>query len=753
MQKIIIVESPSKSKTIESYLGSDYKVIASIGHIRDLQTSGKDGLGIDVENNFTPSYRIIKGKEKLVEQIKKTCKGKEVLLATDPDREGEAISYHLAYVLGLDLKDLNRIEFHEVTKPAVLEAINNPRKIDMNLVSSQETRRMLDRIIGFKVSKLLQSKIKSQSAGRVQSVALKLIVDLEKEIKSFTPEAFYEAIAHFSDFDLNLNIEGTLKDKNEALKILDSLKSEFIVSNIESKVVKRESKPPYTTSTLQQDASNKLNFQSTRTMRVAQALYEGKEVSGEHVGLITYMRTDSTHLSNLFVSEAYNYIISNYGEEYKGFRKEKKQMLSQDAHEAIRPTSIYRTPASVKDYLSQDEYRLYSLIYKRTLASLMSASKFRQTKVIFNNNNTLWSINGRVLEFDGYTKAYGLEEDDLNVIIPDFKVGDTYNSKDVELIEKFTKPKARYTEATLIKDMEKLGIGRPSTYAQTMSTLKERKYIELDKKSLVPTEQGILTTKTLDEYFSSIFNVTYTANMEADLDKIAKGEEKEIDEMKSFYSKFEPVFENAKATMDKIYPKPTDLICPVCSNPLVIRKGRYGEFIACSTYPKCKYVKPQETTADTSVNEVVTITNSKLGEVKFVKKLAKRGANAGNYFYVSNSPKLLYNDLPTSNECPNCKSIMLQNKDGELYCSNKCLEEEDNKITCPTCNSGYLIIRVAGRGKNKGSIFYGCSNFPKCKAIYTKSGNKCDICGADKIKSNDKEICSNKDCISNKQVI
>ncbi len=753
MQKIIIVESPSKSKTIESYLGSDYKVIASIGHIRDLATSGKDGLGIDVSNNFTPSYKIIKGKEKLVEQIKKTCKGKEVLLATDPDREGEAISYHLAYVLGLDLDGLNRIEFHEVTKPAVLEAINNPRKIDMNLVSSQETRRMLDRIIGFKVSKLLQSKIKSQSAGRVQSVALKLIVDLENEINSFTPKAFYEAIAHFDNFDLNLIIEGTLDDKNEAKKILDSLNEEFRVSNIESKIIKRESKPPYTTSTLQQDASNKLNFQSSRTMRVAQALYEGKEVSGEHVGLITYMRTDSTHLSNIFVGEAYNYIISNFGDEYKGIRKEKKQMLSQDAHEAIRPTSIYRTPSSVKDYLSQDEYRLYSLIYKRTLASLMSASKFRQTKVIFDNNNTSWSIGGRVLEFDGYTKAYGLEEDDLNVIIPDFKVGDTYKPLNVELIEKYTKPKSRYTEATLIKDMEKLGIGRPSTYAQTMSTLKERKYIDIEKKSLIPTEQGILTTKTLDQHFDSIFNVAYTANMEEDLDKIAKGEEKEINEMNSFYSKFEPVFENAKASMDKIYPKPTDLICPVCSNPLVIRKGKYGEFIACSTYPKCKYVKPQDSSDDEAVNEVITINNSSLGTVKFVKKLAKRGANAGNYFYVSNTPKLIYNDLPTSNECPNCKSIMLQNKDMELYCANKCQTKEEAKITCPTCNKGYLIKRVAGRGKNRGSIFFGCSNFPKCKAIYTISGNKCSLCGNDMIKSNDKEICSNSDCTSNKQVI
>jgi len=754
MQKVIIVESPSKSKTIESYVGKDYKVIASIGHIRDLATSGKDGLGIDIENNFTPSYRIIKGKEKLVDGIKKTCKGKEVYLATDPDREGEAISYHLATVLNLDPKDVNRIEFHEVTKPAVLEAINNPRNIDMNLVNSQETRRMLDRIIGFKVSKLLQSRIKSQSAGRVQSVALKLIVDLEDEINAFKPEAFYELKAHFKDFDLDYVCEDTIKDKMVAEGILNSLGDDFKVSDITSKSVKRESKPPYTTSTMQQDASIKLGFQSSRTMRVAQALYEGKEINGEHMGLITYMRTDSTHLSNVFVSEAYSFIISKYGEAYKGFRKEKKQMLSQDAHEAIRPTSINRTPEMMKQYLTQDEYRLYSLIYKRTLASLMAASRFKQTKVLFDNNNTSWQINGRVLEFDGYTKAYGLEEDDLNVILPDFKLNDIYKSENNELIEKFTKPKPRYTEASLIKDMEKLGIGRPSTYAQTMTTLKERKYIEVEKKSLIPTEQGILTTKTLDKYFSSIFNVKYTANMELDLDKIAKGLEDENDEMNKFYNAFEPVFEDAKASMDKIYPKPTGEKCPVCGNELVIRKGKFGEFIACSTYPKCKYVKPQDNgDNEAPVNEVITINNTKLGEVKFVKKLAKRGANAGNYFYASVKPKLIYNDLPTSEECPNCGGIMLKDKDGLLYCANKCNQEnkDEVKIKCPTCGKGYLIKRVAARGKNKGSYFYGCSNFPKCRAIYTHIDELCSECQSEMVKSGDIKVCTNPNCTTHKQ--
>ncbi len=752
MQKVIIVESPSKSKTIETYVGSDYKVIASIGHIRDLATSGKDGLGINIENNFTPSYRIIKGKEKLVDSIKKTCKDKEVLLATDPDREGEAISYHLAEVLGLDLTKCNRIEFHEVTKPAVLEAIENPRSIDMNLVSSQETRRMLDRIIGFKVSKLLQSRIKSQSAGRVQSVALKLIVDLEDEISKFVSEAYYELKAHFNDFSLDLVSEDVIKNKSEALNIKSSLDDLFVVCDIQNKKVKRESKPPYTTSTLQQDAYNKLGFQSSRTMRIAQSLYEGKELNGEHVGLITYMRTDSTHLSKLFVDDASKFILDTYGKDYLGHAKEKKQLLSQDAHEAIRITSVYRTPDKVRPYISDDEYKLYSLIYKRSLASLMMASVFNQTKVIFKNNNTKWQISGRVLEFDGYTKAYGLEEEDLNILMPKFNLGDEFKASDVEILEKFTKPKARYTEASLVKDMERLGIGRPSTYAQTISTLKDREYVSVSKKSLVPTEQGILTTNILDKYFSSIFNVEYTANMELDLDKIAKGEEKELDELQKFYNDFEPIFEDAKKNMDKIYPKPTDLTCPQCGNPLVIRKGKYGEFIACSTYPTCKYVKPSDDKKD-SEDEIITITNSKLGEVKFVKKLCQRGRNKGNYFYASNEPKLIYNDLPTSEECPKCHGIMLKDSNGNLYCADKCdVSKEDNKtILCPTCKKGYLVKRQASRGKYKGSYFFGCSNLPRCKAIYQILDEKCPSCGESMISFGDIKICPNKECETNKQ--
>ncbi len=829
MNKVIIVESPSKSKTIESYLDKSYKVLSSVGHIRDLQTSGKDGLGIDIENGFVPKYRIIKGKDKLVEELKKSCKGKQVFLATDPDREGEAISFHLATVLGLDFDSLNRIEFHEITKPAVLQAFDNPRKIDMNLVHSQEARRMLDRIIGFKVSKLLQSRIKSQSAGRVQSVALKLIVDLEKEINEFVPEAYYDFVAHFNGFDLKLeshnNIKDSFKDKNEAIEFKNNLNNDFIVDSIEQKQIKRESKPPFTTSTMAQDASNKLGFNSSKTMRIAQALYEGLSIKGEHMGLITYMRTDSTHLSDVFVNEAYKYIEEHYGKDYKGFRKEKKQMLAQDAHEAIRPTSIYNTPESVKPYLSNDEYKLYNLIYIRAISSLMAGSKYNQTKVLFNNVDSVWSISGLKMEFDGYVKVYGLDEDEANIIIPKFNKGEKYTASDIEFKELFTKPKSRYTEATLIKDMEKQGIGRPSTYAQTMTTLKDRGYIKEEKKKLIPTEQGILTTNTLDEYFSKIINVEYTANMESELDKIAKGTVDATDELERFYNDFMPLFEEASDKMNKIYPKPTGKMCPECGGELVIRKGKYGEFTACSNYPKCKYVMQEEVADEDKVmcpncgdgyfikreirsgssrgrtfyscsnynsktNSCNTIFNDKpinktcpkCGSIMLVdnngveycskrcdevddyepilcpkcgkghlqKRLAQRGKNKGNYFYACDNRGcgVIYNDTPTTELCPKCSSIMLKDKDGNLYCSNSCDEAKDevNNIKCPNCETGYLIKRQASRGRNKGGYFYGCSNYPKCKTIYNETDELCPKCSSKMIKNGESTICTNPDC-------
>ncbi len=731
MEKVIIVESPSKSKTISSYLGNGFTVLSSKGHICDLATTGKDGLGIDVDNGFIPTYKVMKEKEALVNSLIKQCKGKEVYLATDPDREGEAIAFHLARALGLSLNALNRVEFHEITRTAVVDALKNPHPIDTRMVESQEARRMIDRILGFKLSKLLQRKIGSKSAGRVQSVALLLIVKLEKEIQGFIPMAYYEMEALVNTFKLKLSHinDEHIDSKNRITnrKILEDLESRllsFTVSNISNKQVKKNSYPTYTTSTMQQDAANKLSFNPTRTMRIAQGLYEGKSIGSETVGLITYMRTDSTRLADSFVKEANDYILNNFGNKYLGYAKIKGQKNMQDAHEGIRPTSIYRTPDSIKQYLTDDEYKLYNLIYKRTLASLMSNAVFNSTKVEFTNTDSLWSLNGQQLVFDGYLKVYDKSEEDLNTLLPDFKLGDSFNANEINILDKETQPKSRYTEASLIKDMEEKGIGRPSTYAQTIQTLKEREYIKVEKKSLIPTEQGILTTDKLQQYFESLINVEYTANMETSLDEIAKGEKNKLDELYSFYNEFVPLLTNATKEMTAIYPIMTDEICPECGKPLVIRLGKYGEFTACSNYPYCTYIKKDEAEAVENSDTGIICPVCKKGHI--VKRVASKGKSKGKAFYAcSNYPKCknIYNDEPVMEYCPDCKSIMLKDENGNLYCSNKCNEKEKEEanneliVNCPECGKGHLIKRVASKGKNKGNIFFGCSNYPKCKKI------------------------------------
>jgi len=681
MENVIIVESPSKSHTISSYLGDDFTVVASVGHIRDLATSGKDGLGIDIENNFKPTYRIIRGKEKLVKELKDICKGKKVYLATDPDREGEAISYHLKEVLKLKDDDYSRIEFHEITKESVLSSFEHQRKVDMNLVDSQETRRMIDRIIGFRLSKLLQSRIKSKSAGRVQSVALKLIVDLEKEIKAFVSTPYYELHADREDLSLDfVSYKGnkeTIVEKKIAEEILASLSEKFNVTDVQNKEVERLSKPAYTTSTLQQDAANKLDFTAQRTMSIAQGLYEGKNVGDTTTGLITYMRTDSTRLADEFVKSAKAYIIKEYGKEYVGFMHTKSQKLAQDAHEAIRVTNINRTPNSIKKYLTPDEFKLYQLIYTRTICSLMSKARDNRLTITFANNETIWKVNYTTNIFEGYLIADVYSKKDKNKPLPSLNVGDSLTGFEVSIKELFTKPKSRYTEATLIKDMEDLGIGRPSTYAQTLTTLKERDYIKVEQKKLVPTEQGEITSETLDKYFPDIINVKYTATMENNLDLIANGEVNELDELNEFYNSFEPVFEKAKETMEKIQPKLLDELCPVCGSPLCERKSRYNKiFIGCSNYPKCTYIKPDDQQEDTG------ITCPKCGKGTFIKRVATRGKAKGQIFYAcSNYPKCknIVNDMPTNELCPKCNSMMLKDKDGNLYCSNHCEEEHNGK--------------------------------------------------------------------------
>ena len=668
-KNLVIVESPSKSKTIEKYLGKDYTVLSSKGHVRDLSTKGQYGLGVDVEDNFKPDYVTIKGKKKDVDLLKKEVKASDhVYLATDPDREGEAISWHLYDVLGLTDKNYDRVVFNEITKPAILEAFKTPRKIDNNLVNSQETRRILDRIIGFRLSKLIRSKTDGSSAGRVQSVAVKLIVDKEREIEAFNTEEYYTITADFNDFSADLfqfnhkDIE--IKSEVDANKILDSLSNSFKIENIENKEKNKKSKFPYTTSTLQQDASNKLGMSAKKTMSVAQKLYEGIELSDETVGLITYMRTDSVRFSDVFIGETYNYIENTYGKQYIGYvKKSNKTENVQDAHEAIRPTSIKRTPLSVKTFLSNDEYKLYKLIYFRALASLMSDAKTLNTAITLDNNNYQFKATGQIITFDGYLKVYSEFEDTKNTKLPDLSQNkiSTLISNNIEKEQHFTQPPARYTEAKLIKEMEELGIGRPSTYAKIVDTIRTRGYVNIVDKKFIPTEIGFEITDKLQECFSHLINVEYTAKMEDDLDKIADGNIVWYNVLKEFYNEFEPSVKEAFDKMPKKEAEKTGEDCPECGSPLVIRKGKYGSFTACSNFPKCKYIKQEQ-------REITEVCNCPNCDGKIVEKKSKRG----KIFYgCNNYPKCktAYWDKPTGNLCPECKNMLTEKKD-KIKCSN-----------------------------------------------------------------------------------
>ena len=674
---LVIVESPSKSKTIEKYLGKGYKVVSSKGHIRDLATTGKYGLGVDVDNNFEANYILIPNKKKVVTDLKKDVKeADKIYLATDPDREGEAISWHLKETLGIKDKDYERVLFHEITKDKVLEAFKSPRKIDYDLVYSQETRRKLDRIIGFRLSKLMQSKTGGTSAGRVQSVALKLIVDREREIEAFIPEEYWTITSIFDkeDFEAELfeynhkKIE--IRNEDEANKILDSLSKNYILESKESKIKNKKGKPPFITSTLQQEASTKLGFPAKKTMSLAQKLYEGIDLGNETVGLITYMRTDSIRLSDEFIGSGYHYIEENYGKEYIGSIKvSKKKDNVQDAHEAIRPTSVLRTPDKVKQYLTSDEYKLYRFIYYRALASIMADAKVNQTTVVFDNNNYQFKTTGQVLVFDGYLKVYADYESSEDKILPDFDK-ETYETTNVEKKQHFTNPPARYTEAKLIAEMEKLGIGRPSTYATIISNIRDRGYVDLIEKKFVPTTVGVEVTDKLQEFFSDIINVEYTSNMESDLDFIASHEKDSINVLTEFYKKFEPIVQKAFGEMEKAKPQETGEVCPECGSPLVIRKGRYGEFTACSNYPECKYVKKEEKV----VVEVIDCPKCKVG------KIVERKTKKGKLFYgCNNYPKCKFAlwDKPIDDTCPDCGEVLVE-KGKKIKCSStECSYERD----------------------------------------------------------------------------
>lgn len=669
MKNIIIVESPAKCKTISKYLGGDYTVVSSKGHIRDLATSGKYGLGIDIENDFKPNYEIIKGKKKDVKYLKDLIeKADHIYLATDPDREGETISWHLYDELKVPDEKYDRIVFNEITKDVVLKALKNPRRIDMNLVHSGEARRFLDRIIGFRLSKVMQSKTAGKSAGRVQSVALKLIVDREREILAFIPKEYWTIEADFKDFKANLE---TYKEKDieipnekEADKILDSLTNTFTIKKVEEKEKKRSAKEVFKTSTLQQACSNKLGFAASKTMKIAQKLYEGIELDDGFHGLITYMRTDSVRLSDEFTSASFAYINSKYGKDYVGYvKKGKKTENVQDAHEGIRPTNINYEPDKIKKYLAPDEYKLYRIIYYRALASLMADAKFNSTTVLLDNNDYGFKATGSVLTFDGYLKVYGDYEDQEDTILPDFKnyKSGIILSDTITKTQHFTKPPARFTESSLIKELESLGIGRPSTYATIISTIKDRGYVTLEDKKFVPTEVGFETTDKLQEFFSSIVNVKYTANMEKDLDEIAEGNEDYKKMLKEFYDNFAPLVDNAFKNMEKKKPEETGEKCPECGSPLVIRKGKYGQFTACSNYPTCKYIKKENKQTE---KEIVCKCPKCEGNI-IVRKTKK-----GKEFYgCDNFPKCKYASWykPTGDKCPKCNDLLVI-KNGEVIC-------------------------------------------------------------------------------------
>ncbi len=641
MKKLVIVESPSKSKTIEKYLGTDYEVVSSIGHIRDLSTRGKGGLGVDVEKDFKATYTINKEKTDVVKQLKqKAKKSDEVYLATDPDREGEAISWHLADELGLDILKTNRVVFNEITKNAVLEAFHHPRQIDMDLVRSQETRRILDRIIGFKLSKLLYNKIKSKSAGRVQSVALKLIVQREKEIAAFNAEEYWTIHAVFEkdgqEFDAVLEkIDGEkakLTNKAETDTILARLTNGYRIKSIRKQTRNKDAKLPFITSTLQQEAANKLNFSAKKTMRTAQKLYEGVVLKDGQEGMITYMRTDSTRLSAGFRESAKDFIETNFGKDYQGFYRVKNEESSQDAHEAIRPTHIEYTPDSVKDYLTADEYKLYKLIYARALASLMSPAVSDVVSVNLTQSGLDFAATGSHLRFDGYLKAYGEYEQTKERMLPILNEEEVLESKSVEGKQHFTEPPLRYSEARLIKAMEEKGIGRPSTYASIIDTLQQRAYVVLERqgtsktKMFVPTSQGILTDEQLEQHFPTVINVGYTAEMETELDEIADGKRDNVLALRTFYDNFIPLVDKANDTMEKIAPEETGETCPDCGNPLVYRIGRFGKFISCSTYPTCKYTAKIK--SDKPAFELTDKICPECGN-----PLVKRKSKYGRFFY------------------------------------------------------------------------------------------------------------------------
>ena len=698
--KLVIIEGPGKRETLKKYLGNEYDVVATKGHIRDLPTKT---IGVDISNNFEPKYEIMPDKEDIIKMLKqKASKADCVLLATDPDREGEAISWHIEKILNIDENEPCRIEFNEISKSVVQNAVNKPRKINMDLVHAQQGRRVLDRLVGYKVSPIICKKIRPNlSAGRVQSVALKIIVDREKAIEKFKPQEFWTISAILEKlgikFKSSLATKNTKKfvpsTKEENDEILQELKqNDFKVENIKRTVAKSTPPAPFITSTLQQDALNKIGLSIPQTTRSAQALYEGVELGAEgKTALITYIRTDSTRVSPEAQAKAKDYIVSHYGKEYapSGYNIYKSKKNAQDAHEAIRPISLDRTPESVKQYMSSENYKLYKLIYERFVASQMTPATYDSQVVTISNGVYGFKSTGRTPIFDGYTRAYKIyeektdDEDSPESKLPKLLEGDILNCQNLKGEQKFTKPPTRYTEASLIKTMEDEGIGRPATYAPTVMTLLNRKYMEKQNKVLKPTELGVVVTDFLEKYFKDIMDISFTADMENSLDKIEEGEEKWQDVIKKFYGSFEQELKNAYIGSKKVsMPVETsDVVCDKCGAKMVVRQGKYGKFLACPNYPNCKNIK--------SLNAPSSVCNCPMCG----KDVFERRTKTGKTFYgCSGYPtcKFASWDKPTNLHCPKCKQYLIvkENKDKLVYkCSNKDCDyekiepkQEDNNL-------------------------------------------------------------------------
>ena len=681
MSKLIIVESPTKVKSIKKYLGGGYEVMASMGHVRDLP---KSKLGVDTEHDFKPQYINMSDKKDLIKQLKTAAANSDgVLLATDPDREGEAISWHLAYLLALDLNEPNRVAFNEITESGVKAGIAAPHKIDLNLVDAQQARRVLDRIVGYKLSPFLWKKVKGGlSAGRVQTVALRLIVEREREIEKFNSEEYWSVdaklLAGTKSFKAALYgfADGkkidVIPNAEEAGKIVSALSgAEYIVSALKKGTRKKQPAPPFITSTLQQEASRKLGFTGQRTMRIAQQLYEGVDVPGAGTtGLITYMRTDSLRISEEARAAAYKYITGRYGKEYlpEKPRYFKTKSGAQDAHEAIRPTSVSFTPESVKDALTAEQYKLYKLIWERFIASLMEVCVQNTVNADITAGDYLFKASGYSIKFDGFTVLYeeGKDEDSAEGgALPEMKTGDKLKLKELPPNQHFPQPPARYTEPTLIKALDENGIGRPSTYAPIISNILGRDYIEREKKSLKPTNLGMVVSDLMVEYFDKIVDVKFTAGLEKQLDEIGAGKRGWVDTIKDFYKDFDKLYKKAEDSLEgkrvKVPDEETDVICDKCGRKMVVKSGRFGKFLACPGYPECKNTKPMP-------EDEVKQPCPKCGG-KLVKKTSKKGKK---FYGCSNYPECDFAapGIPTGEKCPECGSFIISGVRGRKYCMN-----------------------------------------------------------------------------------